>query len=1053
MKQTNDESTSKVNVSRRAFLGTSALLGGSALLTEAMRESAETAATEAPITSDYPLAKPENTLFTTCLQCNTGCEIKVRLLNGVAVKIEGNPLSPRTLWPHLPYDTPLEDVIRTDGHICPKGQAGIQTVYDPYRITRVLKRAGKRGEGKWISVPFEQAIREIVEGGKLFSSIPGEENRQVTGLRELWALRDAKLAKAMAEDVENLRKKKMTVAEFKEKYKEHLHVLIDPDHPDLGPKNNQVVLAWGRLKSGRAEFFSRFLKESFGSVNAHGHTTVCQGSLYFTCKTIADQYRDGKWTGGAKAYWMADLDNAEFILYVGTSPLEANYGPPMKGQRLMQRITEGKLKIAVVDPRLSKTAAKAWKWVPARPGSEAALALAMTRWIIENNRYDALYLSNANLAAAKSDGEPTFSNASWLVRIEEGRPSGFVRAKDLGLGDEHTFVVWRAGAPRAVAPYDEKNAVEGELRFDGEINGVRCKTAFQVLYDSAASHTLEEWAEICGIPSSDIVELAREFTSHGKRAVVEPHRGVSQHTNGYYNVLAVMSLNLLIGNMDWKGGLMKGGGTFDQTGAREHKPFRFDTMHPAKTVPFGVSLIRHDTYYEESTLFDGYPAKRVWYPFSSDIYQEILPSALDAYPYPIKALILYKGTPAYSLPAGNINIEALTNLERLPLVIACDIVIGETSMYADYIFPDLTYLERWEFHGSHPSIAHKVSPVRQPVIAPLVETAKVYGEEIPLSVEALFLGLAEKLGLPGFGPDGLGPGADLKRPEDFYLRMVANIAAGDRPEDAVPDASDEEVDLFLRTRRHLPKTVFDPAKWERVVGSAWWRKVIYVLNRGGRFEPYERAWAGDFLQSKHGSLLNLFVEKVAKAKGSTTGKPLPGIAVYQPVMDVLGRPIEDKDFDLNLITHREIFATKSRTISNYWLLSVMPENAILMNRKDAEARGLKDGDQVRIISASNPDGVWDLRNGRTIPMIGQVKVIEGIRPGVITFALGWGHWAYGSSDVWIDGKRVRGDARRARGVHANAAMRLDDYLKNTCLVDPVGGSAVFYDTRVRVVRV
>jgi hypothetical protein len=44
-------------------------------------------------------------------------------------------------------------------------------------------------------------------------------------------------------------------------------------------------------------------------------------------------------------------------------------------------------------------------------------------------------------------------------------------------------------------------------------------------------------------------------------------------------------------------------------------------------------------------------------------------------------------------------------------------------------------------------------------------------------------------------------------------------------------------------------------------------------------------------------------------------------------------------------------------------------------------------------------------------------------------------------------------SRRATGVHANAAMRLDDYLKNTCLLDPVGGSVSFYDTKVRLVKV
>ena len=59
--------------------------------------------------------------------------------------------------------------IRTiEGSLCPKGQAGIQALYDPYRIVKVLKRAGKRGENKWKSVPFEQAVDEIVNGGNLF---------------------------------------------------------------------------------------------------------------------------------------------------------------------------------------------------------------------------------------------------------------------------------------------------------------------------------------------------------------------------------------------------------------------------------------------------------------------------------------------------------------------------------------------------------------------------------------------------------------------------------------------------------------------------------------------------------------------------------------------------------------------------------------------------------------------------------------------------------------------------------------------------------------------
>jgi anaerobic selenocysteine-containing dehydrogenase len=163
--------------------------------------------------------------------------------------------------------------------------------------------------------------------------------------------------------------------------------------------------------------------------------------------------------------------------------------------------------------------------------------------------------------------------------------------------------------------------------------------------------------------------------------------------------------------------------------------------------------------------------------------------------------------------------------------------------------------------------------------------------------------------------------------------------------------------------------------------------------------------------------------------------------------------VVDSGYDLRLLTHRVVFHTKSRTIGNYWLLNILPEGEFLMNSQDAKRLGLKSGDRVRVVSATNPEGVWDLGYGRKKPMIGTLKVVEGIRPGVVSFSLGHGHWAYGSQDVVIDGRRIRGDPRRAKGLHGNAAFRTDPTLPNTCLTDPVGASAVFYDTQVRLVRI
>lgn len=1069
-------------ISRREFMKCSTILGGALFASQMEWATDLMRRAEAGLLTpeeEYELVQAENTLYTVCLQCNTGCGIKVKLFrkNGgaVALKIDGNPYNPFVAVPHLPYKSSPFDVNTIDMAICPKGQSGIQTAYDPYRITKVLKRAGKRGENKWTSVPFAQAIDEIVNGGYLFRHVPGEEDRYVEGLEDICTLRDPKVAKEMGEDIKAIWKKKKpeekkaAVEEFRKKHASNLHHLIDPDRPDLGPKNNQLIYGWGRKKAGRGDFSSRFFTGALGTTNRHGHTTVCQGSLYFSGKAMSEQYREGTWKDGKKFYWQADFENAEFVLVVGANLFDANYGPSNRNARLVPNIAEGKTKIAVVDPRFNKAAAKAWKYLPVNPGMDAALALAMTQWVIQHKKYNVPYLENANKAAAKAAGEPTWSNATWLVKIKDGKPGEFLRASEIGLAGKETrqtkdgkdfefeyTVVLKEGKPVKVDPENDKDGVKGDLLVDTKVSApdgkeIHVKSSLQILLESANAKTLEEWSKICGIPVKDIEEVAKEFTSHGRKASVDIHRGVSQHTNGFYNVTCFYNLALLIGSFDYAGGLIAPS-TYSIDGSKEGQPFNLGKLHAGKTSGFGISVIRHDVKYEDTTLFEGYPAKRNWWPIASDVYQEIIPSMGDAYPYPVKAYFLYMGAPNYSLPAGHATHDILVDMKKIPLFVTWDIVVGSTSVFADYIIPDLTYLERWEFQGSHPNIAQKVQPVRNPVIAPLTETVTVFGEEMPVSYESAMLAIAEKMKLPGYGKDGFGPGMDFSKPEDLYVKLVANLAFDGKE---VPDADDREVELFVKSREHLPKTVFDPDRWKKACGEANWRKVVYILNRGGRFQDHADTYKGGQVANKYGAQINMYQEKTAKTKNSFTGKSNPGYATYLPIQTSLGRSPEADGLtgDLHLLTQRDILQTKSRTNTNYWLLAIMPENHVIINPADASRLGLKDGDSVRIVSATNPEGVWDLKAGGKKPMAGKVKLTETIKPGVITVTLGFGHWANGAVDITIDGKVIKGDPRRGAGIHANAAMWLDPYLKNTSLQDPVGGSVVFYDSKVRLVKV
>jgi tetrathionate reductase subunit A len=1046
---------------RRDFLKTSAFVGGSLAVAmnvdNAFRQVAGLSrnASQAAAAGEYPLNKVENIIYSVCLQCHTACTIKAKILDGVMVKIDGNPFSPMNMLPQLAYDTPLQEAAKFDAKLCPKGQAGVNSQYDPYRITKVLKRAGKRGESKWETVSFDQAINEIVNGGSF------ADGSKTPGLKDLWAVQDPDLMAALKADAGAVASGDMSLADFKSKHQDHLDLMIDPDHPDLGPKNNQFVFQAGRIEHGRKEFAKRWLKDAFGSANWYEHTSICEQSHHIATIQVTNQYGgNGSWSGG-KEQLKPDFANAEMVIFFGTGAFEANFGPTPMSELVTWSLSDRNMKIAVVDPRLSKTAAKARWWLPIKPGQDAALALAMGGWIIENERYDAAYLSNANKAAASAAGESSWSNATWLVKLENGAPTRLLRPAEAGLGDLDGFVVSQGGKLAAVDPNDADNPVQADLTAEGSVNGISYKSAFQLYKEETQAHSLDEWSQISGIPASKIVEVAQEFTSHGKRVGVDFYRGPVQHTNGYYNGQAILMLNVLVGAAGWTGGVGAGGGGWKEDGSKAGQPFNLGSLHPGKLGSYGVMLTREGSKYEKSTLFqrDGYPAKRPWFPYTGAVYQEIIPSAADGYPYAIQALFLHKGTPGFSAPAGNPTLAAIADPNVIPLVFADDVVIGETSMYADYLFPDTSIWERWGTPHITPAVQAKASKMRQPIVEPLAERVTVFGVEQPVSMEAVMLAIAEKLGLSGHGKNGFGDGMDLNTREDYYLKMAANLAFGDKEDgsDAVAKASEEDLGIFRQARRHLSKVTFDETRWKASIGNdeSLWREVVTLLNHGGRFEDFSKVYKGEKLAHPYSGLFNIFVDNVAAGKHSLTGENFSGLPAYEEVKDASGKAIaaDASAFPYQLFTFKHIYGGQSRTIGNYWAqLGVASENYVLMNQVDADQLGLKEGDLVKLVSPTNPEGMWMLPNGAKKAVAGKVKAIQGIRPGTIAASWHFGHWAYGASDVLVDSQVVKGDARRATGICPNAVMLEDPVLKNASLSDPIGGSASFYDTWINVVK-
>jgi len=1029
----------KQGLNRRDFLAASAFVGaGAAAAVSAFGPEAEIGPMPA-----YALTDPDNVLYSTCLQCHVSCPIKAKIWNGTLAKLSGNPYSPQNYLPHLPYDTGLAEAAKADGKLCAKGQSGIQTYYDPYRIRRVLKRQGSRGSGEWTAIPFDQFIREVVDGGQLFAEIG--DDRQYPGFREVWALRDPELSKRMAADAALVGRGEMTLADFQAEHRDHLDVLIDPDRPDLGPKNNGFVFAAGRIEHGRKELMKWVTQQSLGSVNTFEHTTICEQSHHIAYSEM---------TGHDNHHMKPDLPHVEFVVFWGTGAFSANFGLTPMAEKVTRGKVERGVKTAVIDPRLSNDAGKADWWLPVKPGADGALAMAMIRWILEHERYDERYLKNANQAAAKEDGEPTWTNATHLVKIVDGHPKEFLRASEAGVAGGESPVVASGGRLVAVDRGENTAPVEGDLFVTRNVKGIPVKSAFQLLREEAFARSFGQCEEITGIPTRQVAAVAKELTSHGKRAAVELYRGPVQHTDGYYAACAIITLNLLVGNADWRGGLSKGGGHWHESGGKAGSVYHFQKMHPASLKTFGPPITREKVRYEDYTFFreEGYPARRPWYPFTDSVYQEIIPSFAQGYPYPGKILFLHKGTPALSCPAGHKTIEMLQDPERVPLFIASDIVIGETSMYADYIVPDLTYLERWGTPHVTPDVPTMTSKVRQPIAKPLTEEVEVDGEPMPISMEAFLIAVAKALGLPGFGRDAMGPGLHLDRPEDWHLKLMANLAYGDKEGEVVPDATDEELEHFRAARRHLPASVFDEARWRAAVRPEEWRKIVYVLNRGGRYAPFETGSDGLFMKRKMKKMFHVFVERVAKQKNSISGEYFSGLPIYRGQFDTAGNALSrNGEYPFALITFKEPIGGQSRTISNYWSnIALQPENKVLISRRDAREQGLVDGQRVRLVSASNPTGRADLGDGRVLDLAGKVEAREGIRPGVVAVSWHYGHWAYGSNDVVVDGQAVRGDRRRAAGLCPNPVMAVDPILEDVALTDPVGGSSSFFDTRVRL---
>lgn len=222
-----------------------------------------------------------------------------------------------------------------------------------------------------------------------------------------------------------------------------------------------------------------------------------------------------------------DYRNADVFLIIGSNAAETH---PMAMRWIGMAKGRG-AKIIVVDPRFTKTAAKADIYAPLRPGTDIAFLYGIMNYAIQNNLYHHEYVVN-------------YTNASYLISPEYGFADGLFS----GLEEKD-----------GILAYDSKKwgyQKEGEnIKKDPTLQDPQC--VFQILKRHVSRYDLKTVSQVTGTPEDVLREVCATYCATGKPGKAGNliyAMGITQHSYGGQNVRAIAMLQLLLGNIGIAGG-------------------------------------------------------------------------------------------------------------------------------------------------------------------------------------------------------------------------------------------------------------------------------------------------------------------------------------------------------------------------------------------------------------------------------------------------------------------------------------------------------------------
>lgn len=244
-------------------------------------------------------------------------------------------------------------------------------------------------------------------------------------------------------------------------------------------------------------------------------------------------------------------------------------------------------------------------------------------------------------------------------------------------------------------------------RYDSGFVGRRTAD-FDAFKAALTGYTPDKVAADTGVPAETIAALADAFAA-ADRPVAVYGRGKGNIPGSLKEVLAVMALNALAGNLNQPGGMW----AVPEPEKAEWPEFMTDEV-----AAEGLQKPRIDGAGGQS------------YPHTRYLLSHLPQAMTEGSAYQIKALFIDDANPLYSLSGT----AAVRNaFEQIPTIVSFASQMDETAAFADYILPNHVYLERYEDVVVTAGLKSATIGLVQPIMTPLYNTQHVGDTVIQLA--------------------------------------------------------------------------------------------------------------------------------------------------------------------------------------------------------------------------------------------------------------------------------------------------------------------------------